>query len=150
MSRTVWLPVVAAFVSSSSPGRSVVVVGGLPPFILPPPETVAERFVEAWPDGTIWPHFATTLVEIAARLRASGPGSGSWPATGSRAATSSSGLASPYLVAAQAVPILALAPLLVFWFGPGLLEQGRHLRADRLLPGRRSRRWSASAPSTRG
>ena len=29
-------------------------------------------------------------------------------------------LLSPYLVAAQAVPILALAPLLALWFGPGL------------------------------
>ena len=29
-------------------------------------------------------------------------------------------LLSPYLVAAQAMPILALAPLLALWFGPGL------------------------------
>jgi NitT/TauT family transport system permease protein len=32
-------------------------------------------------------------------------------------------LLSPYLVAAQAVPILALAPLLAMWFGPGLLAK---------------------------
>jgi NitT/TauT family transport system permease protein len=30
-------------------------------------------------------------------------------------------VASPYLVAAQAVPILALAPLMALWFGSGLL-----------------------------
>jgi len=30
---------------------------------------------------------------------------------------------SPYLVSAQAVPILALAPLLSVWFGPGLLAK---------------------------
>ena len=30
-------------------------------------------------------------------------------------------LLSPYLVAAQATPILALAPLIALWFGPGLL-----------------------------
>jgi NitT/TauT family transport system permease protein len=29
----------------------------------------------------------------------------------------------PFLVAAQAVPILALAPLLALWFGPGLLAK---------------------------
>ena len=27
---------------------------------------------------------------------------------------------SPYLVAAQAIPILAIAPLLALWFGPGI------------------------------
>ena len=32
-------------------------------------------------------------------------------------------LASPYLVAAQAIPILVLAPLLVVWFGSGLLSK---------------------------
>jgi len=32
-------------------------------------------------------------------------------------------LLSPYLVAAQAIPILALAPLLVLWFGPGLVSK---------------------------
>ena len=32
-------------------------------------------------------------------------------------------LASPYLVAAQAIPILVLAPLFVVWFGPGLLSK---------------------------
>ena len=32
-------------------------------------------------------------------------------------------LLSPYLVAAQATPILALAPLLVLWFGTGLLSK---------------------------
>jgi NitT/TauT family transport system permease protein len=32
-------------------------------------------------------------------------------------------LASPYLVAAQAIPILAIAPLLSLWFGTGLLAK---------------------------
>src|SRR4029453_19583262 len=31
---------------------------------------------------------------------------------------------SPYIVAAQAIPILALAPLLDIWFGGGLLARG--------------------------
>ena len=32
-------------------------------------------------------------------------------------------LLSPYIVAAQATPILALAPLIVLWFGSGLLSK---------------------------
>ena len=59
MSRTVWLPIAAAFVSFIVIWQVVVTVTALPPYILPPPGTVAERFVGAWLDGTIWPHFAT-------------------------------------------------------------------------------------------
>jgi NitT/TauT family transport system permease protein len=32
-------------------------------------------------------------------------------------------LLSPYLVASQAIPIVAIAPLLVIWFGPGMLSK---------------------------
>ena len=56
-----------------------------------------------------------------ARASRSAPGSRSWSATCSPVARSSSASLSPYLVAAQATPILALAPLLALWFGPGLL-----------------------------
>ena len=62
--RGTWLPVVAAFAFFVLAWKAVVVIGGLPPFILPPPETVADRFFTAWLDGTIWPHFATTMVEV--------------------------------------------------------------------------------------
>ena len=44
--------------------KGVVIVSGFPSFILPPPEAVARRLVQAWANGTIEPHAAATLVEI--------------------------------------------------------------------------------------
>ena len=32
-------------------------------------------------------------------------------------------LVSPYLVATQAIPTVAIAPLLVLWFGPGMFSR---------------------------
>jgi putative riboflavin transport system permease protein len=102
--------------------KAVVVIGGYPVFILPPPETVATRLVTAWADGTIPRHAGTTLVEVALGLAV---GASLAVVTGYALARSAvvERLVSPYIVAAQATPILALAPLLALWFGPGLLSK---------------------------
>ena len=122
MSRSVWLPVAGAFVAFVLAWKVIVVVTGLPPFILPAPETVGQRFVEAWLDGTVWPHFVTTMVEIAIGFTV-GTALGLVAGYGLARSDLFARLASPYLVAAQAVPILVLAPLLVVWFGSGLLSK---------------------------
>ena len=102
--------------------KAIIFVGNYPQFILPPPETVTSRFVAAWSSGLIWPHFAATLLEIALGFAL---GAGLAIATGYALARSRlvASLLSPYLVAAQATPILALAPLLVLWVGPGRLSK---------------------------
>jgi NitT/TauT family transport system permease protein len=122
VTRSTWLPVVAGFAVFVLAWKIVVIVTALPPFILPAPETVAERFIGAWADGTIWPHFATTMIEIGLGFVV---GAGLALAVGYALARSVlfERLASPYLVAAQAIPILVLAPLLVLWFGSGLLSK---------------------------
>jgi putative riboflavin transport system permease protein len=122
VTRSTWLPVVAAFVAFVIAWQVIVVVSGLRPYILPGPDLVAGRFVGAWLDGTFWPHFATTMVEIALGFVV---GATLALAVGYALARSTlfERLASPYLVAAQAIPILVLAPLLVFWFGSGLLSK---------------------------
>jgi len=113
------LPISAALAVFVGAWKAVVVIGGYPPFILPPPEMVADRFVRAWADGTIQPHFATTLREVALGFSV---GAGLALLVGYLLARSPlvERLISPYIVAAQATPILALAPLLALWFGPGL------------------------------
>lgn len=115
-------PVVAAFAAFVVGWKLVVVLGGLPIYILPAPEQVATRFVTAWTDGTMAPHAWTTVVEVALGF-AVGASAGAVAGYGLARWRAVERVFSPYLVAAQAVPILALAPLLALWFGPGLLAK---------------------------
>jgi NitT/TauT family transport system permease protein len=118
-----WLTTVGPIIASLGiflvTWQAIVVAGSYPPFILPGPLTVGQRFVRAWTDGTMWPHFATTLVEV---LLGFAIGATLAIVVGVLLARSrlAERLLSPYLVAAQATPILALAPLIALWFGTGL------------------------------
>ncbi len=115
-------PVVASLVVFVLAWQAIVFVTGYPSFILPGPYTVAVAFVRAWSDGTMERHTATTLVEI---LLGFAIGASLALVAGLLLARSRlvERLASPYLVAAQSTPVLALAPLLVLWFGTGLLSK---------------------------
>jgi NitT/TauT family transport system permease protein len=112
-------PVVGALVLFLVAWKAVVVVGGYPAFILPAPETVVARFTDAWGSGLLARHTWATLVEIGLGFAI---GATSAIVVGYLLARSvlAERVLSPYIVAAQATPILALAPLLVLWFGPGL------------------------------
>ena len=91
----------------------------LPAFILPPPSLVFERFVQAAGDGTLLRHTAATLLEVVLGLLAGtllAIFTGYWIARSRMFER----LISPYLVASQAIPVVAIAPLLVIWFGPGM------------------------------
>lgn len=102
--------------------KAITVIADLKPFVLPPPETVAARFVRAWTDGTMWPHTSTTLIEVGLGFAV---GATTALIVGYFLARSRlvAQVLSPYLVAAQATPILALAPLLTVWFGSGLVSK---------------------------
>lgn len=114
------LSVLGAFVVFVLVWQAVVAISGFPPFILPPPAAVGERLITAFVDGTIQPHLTATLVEVALGFAV---GASVAVVVGYALARSAlvERLLSPYLVAAQATPILALAPLIALWFGPGLL-----------------------------
>ena len=117
----VW-PVVVSLAVFAILWQAVVFVTGYPSFILPGPFTVLERFTKAWADGTMWPHAQGTLVEI---LLGFAIGASLAVVTGILLARSrlAERLLSPYLVAAQATPVLALAPLIALWFGTGLVSK---------------------------
>ncbi len=116
------IPITASLAVFVVVWQAIVFLTGYPSFILPGPWTVAVRFVKAWSDGTIERHAATTLLEI---LLGFAIGSTLGLLSGILLARSrlAERLLSPYIVAAQSVPILALAPLLVLWFGTGLLSK---------------------------
>jgi NitT/TauT family transport system permease protein len=113
------LPPLVAFACFLTAWQALVWIGDYPPFILPGPLVVAARFLQAVEDGTFWPHLTATLAAILAGFAA---GSAAALPTGYVLARSriAHRVMSPYLVAAQAVPILALAPLIALWFGTGL------------------------------
>ena len=116
------LPVATMLAVALIAWKAIVVVGGLPVFILPPPEVVGVRFVRAWTDGTIPPHFGATLQEVVLGFLV-GAGLALVIGYGLARSVLVGRLLSPYLVAAQATPILALAPLLALWFGVGLVSK---------------------------
>jgi NitT/TauT family transport system permease protein len=95
---------------------------GIPNFILPSPTSVWTRFLRALQDGSLLYHTGITLLEIVLGLLV-----GAIFATivGYILAKSRSleKILSPYLVASQAIPIVAIAPLLVIWLGNGILSK---------------------------
>ncbi|MFZ5853811.1 MAG: ABC transporter permease [Chloroflexota bacterium] len=117
-----WLPVVLSLAGFIGVWQAIVFVGRYPPFILPGPATVVVRFVRAWADGTIAPHLATTLLEILLGFVVGGVVALLVGLVLARSRLAER-LLSPYLVAAQATPVLALAPLIALWFGSGLLSK---------------------------
>jgi NitT/TauT family transport system permease protein len=102
--------------------KLATVVGDYPEFILPAPEVVLDRGARAVASGVLWEHTGATLLEVILGFTA-----GATAAVLTGVALGKSVLVervlSPYIVAAQAVPILALAPLLDIWFGGGLLAR---------------------------
>jgi NitT/TauT family transport system permease protein len=94
----------------------------LPSFILPSPVQVWTRFLRAIADGSLFVHAGVTLFEILTGLLV-----GALAATvlGYLVAKSRAleRVLAPYLVASQAIPLVAIAPLLVIWFGPGIFSK---------------------------
>jgi len=97
-------------------------LAGLPVFILPTPGLVWERFVESLLDLSLLVHAGVTLLEV---LLGMFFGVGFATVVGYLIAKSRlfERLLSPYMVASQAIPIVAIAPLLVIWFGPGMISK---------------------------
>ncbi len=92
---------------------------GFPTFILPTPSQVWERMVQVAQDGSLLRHSWVTLQEVLAGLVI---GVTLSTLLGYLLAKSPAveRLLAPYIVASQSVPVVAIAPLLVIWFGSGM------------------------------
>ena len=102
--------------------QSIVWLGDYPTFILPTPIAVARRLWNLLADGSLWHHTWVTLREVLAGLGLGtavavllGYGLAHFPLA--------ERLLSPYIVASQSIPVVAVAPLLVIWFGTGTLSK---------------------------
>lgn len=95
---------------------------GMPSYLLPPPMDVFGALWQGYATGLLWPHlWATTLATIGGF------------ALGCTIAVIVGGLVAefrllermvyPYVVALQSMPKVALAPLLIVWFGFGLMSK---------------------------
>jgi len=100
----------------------IVRASDLPKFILPSPLDIWTRFLKSLNDGSLLYHTGITFIEVLLGLLA-----GTLFATivGYMLAKSKTleKILSPYLVASQAIPVVAIAPLLVIWLGDGILSK---------------------------
>ena len=117
-----WLSIAGSLLAFLLVWQGLAALLDLPAFILPSPICVGERFLRAVSDGSLARHTGRTLVEVL-----SGLGIGVLAATVLGYLLSKSTflerVLQPFLVASQAIPTVAIAPLLVIWFGPGIFSK---------------------------
>ncbi|MCC7448722.1 MAG: ABC transporter permease [Anaerolineae bacterium] len=92
-------------------------------FVVAPPLAVAEQFVTSVINGTLLRHVGTTLLEIGIGF-ALGVSTAFVLGYGIARNTLLDETLSPYAVAFQAIPIVAIAPVLIRFFGPGVVTNG--------------------------
>lgn len=112
--RPTWLTITISFLLLLGAWQLLVIAGDYPPFILPGPVDVAEAFVRLLSDGRLVRHTLVTLSEVIPGLSL-----GVIVALPLAYLLTKSPLAerliSPYLIASQAIPVIAIAPLLTIW-----------------------------------
>lgn len=100
--------------------QGAVWLTGTPPFLLPPPAAVAQSLASSAP--LLMDHAAVTLVEILLGLLG-GILIGAMSALAMALLPPVQPWLLPILVLGQTIPVFALAPLLVLWFGYGLASK---------------------------
>jgi NitT/TauT family transport system permease protein len=94
----------------------------LPAYVLPLPGKVLAAWMQLLLNGALWRHVSATLSEALAGFAVALLAGGLLAYPLARSETLSR-LASPFIATTQALPMIALAPLLVMWFGLGLMSK---------------------------
>lgn len=102
--------------------ETLVRLSNLPRFILPSPLEVWRRLLQSLADGSLLYHAGVTLLEVTLGLLV-GVSLATVMGYGIAKSRALERALSPYLVASQAIPIVAIAPLLVIWLGHGILSK---------------------------
>ncbi len=126
------IPIGAAAVVCVLGWQVVALLSGLPSFILPGPLLVANRLVQVLADGSLLRQSGYTLIEVVAGM-ALGVGTAAvlgYVLSKSRLVER---VLAPYIVATQAIPVVAIAPLLDHLAGERAVLEGADLRPDRFL-----------------
>lgn len=99
--------------------QGAISVLGIPAYLLPPPSAVLQALWLGYGQGLFWPHLFTTLMEVVvgyaigcALALLLGAAVAEWRPL--------ERVVMPYVVALQSMPKVALAPLLIVWFGFGI------------------------------
>ncbi|GAB4540429.1 MAG: ABC transporter permease [Anaerolineales bacterium] len=97
-------------------------LSGLPRFILPAPRHVWESFISSLLNGSLLYHTGVTLLEVLLGLL-TGATFATLIGYGLAKSRTLEKILAPYVVASQAIPVVAIAPLLVIWLGGGILSK---------------------------
>ncbi len=101
--------------------EALITLNQYPSFILPSPRVVAASLIENWQSGIIPRHLQISLFEVGVGFSVALIFA---VVVGYVLAKSPllERIVSPYLVATQAVPLVALGPLIIIWIGTGIWQ----------------------------
>jgi NitT/TauT family transport system permease protein len=99
----------------------IILVNQYPAFILPTPRQVALSLIQNWSNGIIPRHLSITLFEIVLGFSISFLFATSVGYTLAKSPLIEK-IVSPYLIASQAIPIVALGPLIIIWINTGPVQ----------------------------
>lgn len=116
------LPSLVAIVLGLGVWQVVAELSLVPTYILPAPSKVLVAWLQLIVTGALWRHLGATLSEALLGF-AIALVSGTACAYPLARSEFLSRLASPFVAATQAMPMIALAPMLVMWFGIGLMSK---------------------------